>query len=108
MKKSDKYFMDFFDKKKDDISFITLKTGANIKLGENVYTTKEELPIPLRVESLINEIKEQDKHDGITLSNIIDGIIYTIGTDAEFEYNNEYLNIFITLKFEVLDAYWKT
>lgn len=101
MKKSDKYFMDFFDKKKDDISFITLKTGANIKLGENVYTTKEELPIPLRVESLINEIKEQDKHDGITLSNIIDGIIYTIGTDAEFEYNNEYLNIFITLKFEV-------
>ncbi|QSX07100.1 tetratricopeptide repeat protein [Sedimentibacter sp. zth1] len=101
MKKSEKYFIDFFDRKKDDISFITLKKGAKITLGKNSYTTDKELPVPIRINSLIEDIQKQDEYDGVMLNNIVDGIIFLLGTNFEFEYKEVYLNILKTLNFEI-------
>lgn len=102
MKKSDKFFKEFFDKQKDEISFITLKASAKIKLGSNEYTTAKELPVPIRVDSLVSDIQNQDEYDGIAISNIIDGIIYVLGTDKEFEFKQEYLDLLSDLKIEIV------
>ncbi len=102
MKKSDNFFNEFFDKQKDEISFITLKKNATIKLGNNVYTAKNEIELPIRINNLITDIQNQDDYDGISIGNIIDGIIYTLGTDKDFLLKDEYLNILKELKIELV------
>lgn len=101
MRKSEKYFKDFYEKKRDEISFIDLKKDAEIKLGEKVYKTNDILPVPIRVDSLISEIQKQSEYDGITINNIIDGMIFIFGTDMEFAYINEYKSILKTLEFKL-------
>ncbi|HBB28841.1 MAG TPA: hypothetical protein DC000_06290 [Clostridiales bacterium] len=102
MKKAEKFFNKFFDKQKDEISFITLKASAKIKLGSNEYTTDKELPVPIRVDSLVSDIQNQDEYDGIAISNIIDGIIYVLGTEKEFDFKKEYLNLLSDLKIDIV------
>lgn len=102
MKKSDKFFNEFFDKQKDEISFITLKESAKIKLGSNEHVTSKEISVPIRVNSLISDIQNQDNYDGISISNIIDGIIYVLGTEKEFELKQEYLDILDDLKIDLV------
>jgi len=101
MNKKDEYFDDYFEKGKKGISFITLKKGALIKFNGREYITKKELPVPVRVERLLRDIKNQEENDGITINNIIDGIIYLHGTDKEFEYFKEYDEILNELKFDL-------
>ncbi|MDD4439225.1 MAG: tetratricopeptide repeat protein [Tissierellia bacterium] len=98
--KRDKYFVEFFLKKRNDISFITLKKGAAVSFKDKTYIAKKELPVPVRVEKLLEDINKQDEIDGITLNNIIDGIIYIQGTDSNFEYIHDYMDMFKELNFE--------
>lgn len=102
MKKADKFLNEFFDKQKDEISFITLKKNAKIKLGNNEHITNKEISVPIRVNSLILDIQNQDEYDGISIGNIIDGIIYVLGTEKEFVLKEEYLNILKDLKIELV------
>ena len=102
MKKSDKFFNEFFDKQKEEISFITLRASAKIKLGNNEYTTDKELPVPIRVDSLVKDIQNQDEYDGIAISNIIDGIIFVLGTETEFDFKKDYLKLLNDLKIEIV------
>lgn len=102
MKKPNEFFNNFFDKQKDEISFITLKAFAKIKLGNNEYTTDKELPVPIRVDSLVTDIQNQDEYDGIAISNIIDGIIYVLGTEKDFEFKQEYLNLLKALNIDLV------
>ena len=101
MNKKDKYFIEFYDKKKEDISFITLKKGASISFKDKTYKTDKELPVPVRVQKLLEDIKKQDERDGITLNNIIDGIIYIIGSDIDFEFIAEYQDMLNELEFDI-------
>lgn len=101
MNKKDKYLKDYFDKKKEDISFITVKQGASLKFKEKEYITDKELPLPVRVQKLIEDITKQKNDDAITISNIIDGIIYLMGSDKEFEYLNDYKYILNYLNFKL-------
>ena len=100
--KRDKYFEEFYINKRNDISFITLKKGAAVSYKDKTYNTKKELPVPVRVEKLLEDINKQDEIDGITLNNIIDGIIYIFGTDSSFEYIQDYNDMFKELDFEFL------
>lgn len=101
MNKRDTYFIDYFEKKKNDISFITLKKGAVIKFKDKEYMTEKELPVPIRIQKLVQDIKHQDERDGITINNIIDGIIYIIGTDKNFKYIKEYDEMLNKLQFDI-------
>lgn len=83
----------FFDRKKEEISFITIKKGAKLPLGKKVYIAKDKLDIPVRIDNLIIDIKKQDRYDGVTVKNIVDGIIYIIGIDKKFEKINDYIEI---------------
>lgn len=104
MNKKNKNLDDFFNKRKKEISFITLKKGAIIKIKEKEYVLEDELPMPIRVDSLIKDIKQQEDIDGINIKNIIDGIIYIQGTDVEFRYLKQYKDILNNLNFD-LKAY---
>lgn len=101
MNKRDKYFQEYYEKKRNDISFITLKEGASISFKGKTYKTKKELPVPVRVNKLLEDIKKQNELDGITLNNIIDGIISVQGTDTEFEYLKDYIEMLEELSFDV-------
>lgn len=101
MNKKDKYFKDYFEQKRNDISFITLKKGASISFNDKTYITKKELPIPVRVQKLLEDIKKQNEVDGITLNNIIDGIIFVQGTDMKFEFLKDYMEMLQELNFDI-------
>lgn len=101
MNKKDKYFKESFDKKRNDISFIDLRKGASISFKDKTYKTDKELPVPVRVEKLMEDIKKQNERDGITLNNIIDGIIYIQGTDPSFEYLQDYNEMLKELHFDI-------
>lgn len=100
--KRDKYFEEYYLKKRNDISFITLKKGASVNFKDKTYITKKELPVPIRVEKLLEDINKQNEIDGITLNNIVDGIIYIMGTDISFEYIQDYKEMFKELNFELI------
>lgn len=100
MMKKDKYFEEFYQKKSNSISFITLKKGAAVNFKDKTYITKEELPVPVRIERLLEDIYKQNEIDGITLNNIIDGIIYIQGTDNGFKYIDTYKEMLNKLGFE--------
>ena len=100
--KRDKFFEEYFLKKRNNISFISLKKGAAVSFKDKTYITKEELPVPVRIEKLLEDINKQDEIDGITLNNIIDGIIYILGTDSNFKYIQDYKKMFEILNFEFL------
>jgi len=101
MNKGDKYFEDFFENKRNDISFVTLKKGASISFKDKTYVTNKELPIPVRVQKLLEDIKKQNEVDGITLNNIIDGIIFIQGTDRQFEFLKDYTEMLGELNFDI-------
>ncbi len=101
MNKKDKYFEEFYEKKRNDISFISLKKGASIKFKDRIFTTDKELPVPVRVQKLLEDIKKQNEMDGITLNNIIDGIIYIIGSDVNFGFLTEYEKMLEELNFDI-------
>ena len=100
--KSKKYFEEYYLIKRNDLSFITLKKGASVSFKGKTYITKKELPVPIRVEKLLEDINKQNEIDGITLNNIVDGIIYILGTDIGFEYIQDYKEMFKELNFELI------
>ncbi|NLB33540.1 MAG: hypothetical protein GX818_07250, partial [Tissierellia bacterium] len=100
--KRDKYFEEYYQNKRNDISFISLKKGATINFKDKKYITKEELPVPIRVDKLLEDINKQNDIDGITLNNIIDGIIYIFATDSNFEYIDNYKDMFKELNFDFI------
>ncbi len=101
MNKKDKFFQEFYEKIRNDISFITIKKGASITFKNNIYSPDKELPVPVRIQNLLEDIKKQDAVDGITLSNIIDGIIYIAGSDINFELMDDYIKMLEKLNFDL-------
>lgn len=102
MNKREEFFNKYFDKKRDDLYFITIKNGASFKFKNEEYKAKKELPVPVRAEKLLDDIKKQSEDEGITINNLIDGIIYIQGTDKNFEYLDDYREILKSLKFELV------
>lgn len=101
MNKRKEFFKKYFEKKRDDIFFITIKKGASIKFKNLEYVTEKEMPVPVRAEKLLDDIKDQSDNEGITINNIIDGIICIQGTDKSFSYLTDYHDMLNKLNFEL-------
>jgi hypothetical protein len=54
--KREEYIEEFFTKKRKDISFISLKKGAAVNFKDKTYVTNKELPVPVRIERLLEDI----------------------------------------------------
>lgn len=84
----DKYFKDLVE----DVTFIELKEGTNVEIGD--YKIPEDIPLPISTKVLLASIKDGEVlHEGVNLENIIDGIIYLMGVDKDFKHILDYIDI---------------
>lgn len=97
MKIIDKYFKE----KTDKLTFIELKENSFIELKG--YIIKDEIPLPILTEGLIKGITLGDYNEEVGIKDIIEGVIYTIGADAEFPYVNEYKEILYAYEENIVD-----
>lgn len=92
----DKYLL----KKTDELAFITVKRDGEFNL-EGYEIPKEGLNVPIKNEVLVKGIKEKTAQDGINSMSIADAMIYMIGIDPEFRYNEEYKKFLVALEKQV-------
>ena len=83
--KIEKYLL----KKADELAFITIKNDGDFKLqGYNIPVGG--LDVPIKNEVLVKGIKENTAQNGINSMSIADAMIYIMGIDSKFKYNDEY------------------
>ena len=95
MNRVDRYFLD----RAKDISFIELKKDKSVK----EYKIRRGLPLPIVTDNFIADIKKGQLEDEISLVNIIDVIIYLLGTDGEFKHVEEYREILFGFDHKIED-----
>ena len=83
--KIEKYLL----KKTEELSFITIKHGGEFNL-EGYTIPKGGLDVPIKNEVLVKGIKEKTAQDKINTMSIADAMIYIMGIDSQFKYNEEY------------------
>lgn len=81
----DKYLLP----KTEELAFIMLKEDAEFKL-KGYQLPKEGLNVPIKNEVLVKGIKENTAQEGLNSISIADAMIYIIGIDPQFKYNEEY------------------
>lgn len=86
-----KDLQDYFLDKAENISFIEIKPDSMVYIKD--YKIGHEVPLPLIVDELINEIKKGTAKDEVKVSSIINGMIYIIGADPEFKFTQQYKEI---------------
>ena len=94
--KIDKYLL----KKTEELAFITVKKEGEFHL-DGYEIPKEGLKVPIKKEVLVKGIKEKTAQDGLNSISIADAMIYIIGIDPEFRYNDEYKKFLTALEKKV-------
>ena len=94
--KIDKYLL----KKTEELAFITVKKEGEFHL-DGYEIPKEGLNVPIKNEVLVKGIKEKTAQDGLNSISIADAMIYIIGIDPEFRYNDEYKKFLTALEKKV-------
>lgn len=90
-RKSMKFILDnYLLKNTEKLSFIHLKENAQLNIP-NYKLPKGGLDFPIFTEELALNIKTKEENSIITIGGIIRGIIYLIGIDSTFKYNEEYV-----------------
>ena len=86
---------DYFKENTEKVTFIELRDNKELNLDD--YSIKNNTPLPILTEELIDEIKEGNLEEEIKMSNIVEAIIYLMGIDENFPHLEEYK--------EILNAY---
>lgn len=79
----------YFSKFTKDVSFIQLKPGTSIDV--HGFKVDHVIPLPIMIEDLVDEVKGETEE--LKFTNMINGMIYTIGIDSEFPHTEEYMRI---------------
>ena len=88
----------------ENIPFLTLKRGAVLQTAESVYQLDEELDVPVILEDLIEDVKQDVGPDVLKMENILKAMCFMIGLDPDFIYRRRYEEIIRVLKPKT-DAY---
>ena len=83
--KIEKYLL----KKAEELAFITIKHDGEFQI-EGYKMPSEGLNVPIKNDVLVKGIKEKTVQDNINVMSIADGMIFIIGIDSNFKYNEEY------------------
>ena len=94
--KIDKYLL----RKTEELAFITVKKDGEFHL-EGYEIPDGGLNVPIKNEVLVKGIKEKTAQDGLNSMSIADAMIYIIGIDPEFTYNDEYKKFLTALEKKV-------
>jgi tetratricopeptide (TPR) repeat protein len=82
---------EFFKSKTDNLSFMHLKEEASVNIRG--YKISSDIPMPMLIDELVEEIKTNRAQEEIKITSFIDGMIYVIGVDPGFKYADEYKKI---------------
>lgn len=83
---------EYFKRKTENISFIEIKPNTHIDV--NGYKVTEKIPLPIVVDDLIEEVKENENiSEEIKFASFINGMVYTLGVDPDFKYTKEYKDL---------------
>lgn len=94
--KIDKYLL----RKTEELAFITVKKDGDFHL-DGYEIPNGGLNVPIKNEVLVKGIKEKTAQDGLNSISIADAMIYIIGIDPEFRYNDEYKKFLTALEKKV-------
>ncbi len=94
--KIDKYLL----KKTEELAFITVKENGEFHI-DGYKIPKGGLNVPIKNEVLVKGIKQKTAQDGLNSMSIADAMIYIIGIDPEFKYNDEYKKFLYALQNKV-------
>lgn len=81
----------YLKNKTKDISFLELKEDAQIKIDGKLIDA--DIPFPILTETLVEGIKRKTMYEEIKISHLISGIIYILGVDPKFKFNDSYKKI---------------
>lgn len=90
--KIEKYLL----KKTDELAFITLKADGDFKI-KGYDIPAEGLDVPIKNEVLVKGIKDKTAQESLNSMSIADAMIYIMGIDSTFKYNEEYDKFIETL-----------
>ncbi len=94
-------------KKAEELAFITIKHDSEFKV-DGYTIPKDGLQVPIKNDVLVKGIKEKTAQENINAMSIADAMIFIIGIDSQFRYNDEYLKFLNAFKSKVnldLNAY---
>lgn len=94
--KIEKYLL----KKAEELAFITIKHDGEFQV-EGYTIPSEGLDVPIKNEVLVKGIKDKTAQDNINAMSIADGMIFIIGIDSNFKYNEEYKKFLDAFKVKV-------
>lgn len=94
--KIDKYLL----RKTEELAFITVRKDGDFHL-DGYEIPKDGLNVPIKNEVLVKGIKEKTAQEGLNSMSIADAMIYIIGIDSEFKYNEEYKKFLSALEKKV-------
>lgn len=92
---------DYFIKMADKISFIELRDNKTLSIKD--YKLSKDTPLPIVTDTLINEIKEGNLQEEFNVAHIVEGMIYMLGIDLDFKYNEEYKKVLYKFKSNIED-----
>ncbi|MCR3956409.1 MAG: hypothetical protein NUK57_08940 [Gudongella sp.] len=78
----------YFSSKTDLISFVQLKDESEVTLKG--FELDQSIPLPVVTDKLLGQLSKVDSDQGITLERVIEGILYLLGADQDFLYNDYY------------------
>ncbi len=90
MKKEINYIDEYFKGKAQKVNFIELKDykQLGLEMGEDIR-----IPLPLVSDVLADGISKGNLEEKVDAEKILDGMIFLIGTDNEFEFKDDYIKI---------------
>lgn len=97
MDKINNYFKEYTK----NLTFIELKDNSQLYIKD--YIVPASMPLPIITEILIKEVKEGNLEEEINLGKVIEGIIYLLGVDNEFQYVEEYIEILKAYNEKIID-----
>ncbi|MGL5713637.1 MAG: tetratricopeptide repeat protein [Paraclostridium sp.] len=76
-------------RKAEELAFLRIKNGAEFNLKGYEFPS-EGLDVPIKNDVLVKGIKDNTAQTGLSSMSIADAMMYIIGIDSKFKYNDEY------------------
>lgn len=72
----------------NDVVFINLQDEKRLEVKG--FVLDDSIPLPLPLNEVVNRVKNEDEMKDISIGKIIQGMVYMIGVDGDFRYNETY------------------
>ncbi len=82
---------ELFKGKTKELTFIELKESTELNI--NGYILEGGIPLPVITDKLMYELEYGDLSEEIRLGNVVEGILFLLGTDPKFPHIDQYMEI---------------